>query len=238
MRSISPLIFGALIVLGGCAGRTPPLVSSEKVTVVSQTALPAPTAQDQTALDRPYLIGPFDKLRVDVFGVPELSTEVQADASGRISMPLVGSVDAAGKTPSELAASIAAALRGQYVRNPQVTVNLKETVSQVVTIDGEVKEPGLYPVVGRMSLMRAIAVAKGASEFAKLDDVVVFRTVAGQRYAALYNVKAIRRGLYEDPEIFANDVVIVGNSQARRLFKDVIQGSSLITTPIIALLRL
>ncbi len=238
MRSTSPMLLSALIVLAGCAGSPTRLVSSDKITVVAETALPAPTAVDQTALDRPYLIGPFDKLKVDVFGVPDLSSEVQADASGRISMPLIGSIDAAGKTPAELAQRIAAALRGQYVRNPQVTVNLKETVSQVVTIDGEVREPGLYPVVGRMSLMRAIAVAKGASEFAKLDDVVVFRTVNNQRYAALYNVKAIRRGLYEDPEVFANDVVVVGNSQARRLFKDVIQGSSLITTPLIALLRL
>lgn len=237
MRIVLPFI-AALAILSGCAGGPKPLVSSDKVTVVPQGALPAPTPQDQAALDRPYLIGPFDKLKVDVFGVPELSSEVQADASGRISMPLVGVVDAAGKTPAQLAQSIAAALRGQYVRNPQVTVNLKETVSQVVTVDGEVKEPGLYPVVGRMSLMRAIAVAKGASEFARLEDVVVFRTVNSQRYAALYNLKAIRRGLYEDPEIYANDVVVVGDSQARRLFKDLIQGSSLITTPIIALLRI
>jgi polysaccharide biosynthesis/export protein len=237
MRIVLPFLAVAAALISGCGGK-PQLVSSEKVSVVSQGSLPAPTPADLAALDRPYLIGPFDKLKVDVFGVPELSNEVQADASGRISMPLIGSIDAAGKTPAELAQSIAGALRGQFVRNPQVTVNLKETVSQVVTVDGEVREPGLYPVIGRMSLMRAIAVAKGASEFARLDDVVVFRTVNNQRYAALYNLKAIRRGLYEDPEIYANDVVVVGDSQARRLFKDIIQGSSLITTPIIALLRI
>lgn len=236
MRIVLPFIV-AIAVLGGCAGPKP-LVSSAQVTVVPQGSLPAPTPGDQAALDRPYLIGPFDKLKVDVFGVPELSSEVQADASGRISMPLAGTLDAAGKTPAQLAQSIAAALRGQYVRNPQVTVNLRETVSQVVTVDGQVREPGLYPVIGRMSLMRAVAVAKGASEFARLEDVVVFRTVNNQRYAALYNLKAIRRGLYEDPEIYANDVVVVGDSAARRLFKDIIQGSSLITTPIIALLRI
>lgn len=236
MRILLPLLI-ACVLVSGCAG-PPALMSSDKVTVVDTGALPAPTAKDLTALDRPYLIGPFDKLKVDVFGAPDLSSEVQADASGRISVPLVGTVDAAGKTPAELAAAIADGLRGRYVRNPQVTVNLRETVSQVVTVDGEVKEPGLYPVIGRMSLMRAVAVAKGATEFARLEDVVVFRTVNSQRYAALYNLKAIRRGLYEDPEIFANDVVVVGDSQARRIFKDIIQGSSLITTPIIALLRI
>jgi polysaccharide biosynthesis/export protein len=100
-----------------------------------------------------------------------------------------------------------------------------------------VKEPGLYPVIGHMSLMRAVATAKGASEFAKLDDVVIFRTVDSQRMAALYNLKAIRRGAYEDPEIFANDVIVVGDSSARRLFKDALQILPTLTTPLILLLQ-
>ena len=237
MKSARVFVLLLLAGVAGCA-RTPPLATSAKVTVVPIGALPAPSREDLTVSQRPYLIGPFDKLIVGVFGIPELGGEIQADASGRVSIPLIGSVDAAGKTPSELASAIAAGLRGRFVRNPQVTVNLKDTVSQVITVDGEVREPGLYPVVGRMSLMRAVATAKGATEFAKLDDVVIFRTVKNQRLAALYSLQAIRRGAYEDPEVFANDVVVVGNSQARRIFKDVLAGSSLITTPLIALLRL
>jgi polysaccharide export outer membrane protein len=232
-NSISCLLLGAL---AACAS-TPPLASSQNVTVVDAATLPAPTRDDLSVAQRPYLIGPFDKLAIGVFGVPELSGEVQADASGRVSVPLIGSVDAAGKTPTELAAVIAQGLRGRYVRNPQVTVNLKDTVSQVITVDGEVREPGLYPVVGRMSLMRAVATAKGVSEFAKLDDVVIFRTVESKKLAALYSLKAIRRGAYEDPEVFAGDVVVVGDSPGRRLFKDVISSSGLLTAPIIALLR-
>ncbi|WP_196782026.1 hypothetical protein, partial [Salmonella enterica] len=73
-----------------------------------------------------------------------------------------------------------------------------------------------------MTLMRAVATAKGTTEFAKLDDVVIFRTVNGQKMAALYNLKAIRQGAYDDPEVFANDVVVVGDSPARRLFKDIL----------------
>ena len=183
--------------------------------------MPEPTRLDLFEQNRPYLIGPFDKLMIDVFGIEELSKqEVQTDAGGRISFPLAGIMEAAGKTPGELEEEIEGRLRGQYVRDPQVTVNLKETVSQVITIDGQVREPGLYPVIGKMTLMRAVAVAKGTAEFAKLDDVVIFRTVNGQKMAALYNLKAIRRGFYNDPEVFANDVVVVGDSQARRLFKD------------------
>lgn len=200
--------------------------------------LPPPERGDLLIQDRPYLIGPFDKLVIDVFGIEELSDkEVQTDASGRISFPLAGIIEAAGRTPAEVEAILEERMRGRYVRDPQVTVNLKETVSQVITVDGQVREPGLYPVIGRMTLMRAVATAKGLDEFARLNDVVVFRTVNGQKMAALYNLKAIRSGAYADPEVFANDVVVVGDSQARRIFKDILQSAPLIVTPIVALIQ-
>lgn len=236
MKSVLPAAIAMAVALSACTG-SGRLVGSKNVTVVPLSALPAPTRTDLSVSQRPYLIGPFDKLTISVFGINDLGGEVQADASGRVSIPLLGAIDAAGKTPAELADTIAAGLSGRYVRNPQVTVNLKDTVSQVITVDGEVRDPGLYPVIGKMSLMRAVATAKGTTEFAKLDDVVVFRTVDNKRLAALFSLKAIRRGAYDDPEIFANDVVVVGNSPARRIFKDILAGSSLITTPIVALLR-
>lgn len=217
---------------------TPHLRSGSGISVVDASQLPPPQLSDLVAQDRPYLIGPYDKLSIDVFGIEELSQKkVQTDASGRISFPLIGVVEAAGKTPIEVAQIIESRLSGRFIRHPQVTVNLDETVSQVVTVDGEVKEPGLYPVVGKMTLMRAVATAKGASEFAKLSDVVIFRKVGGQQMAALYNLESIRRGSYQDPEVFANDVVVVGDSQARRIFKDVLQAAPLITTPLILLFQ-
>lgn len=209
-----------------------------EVRVMDPAALPPPTRQDLFESNRPYLIGPFDKLSIDVFGIEELSNkEVQTDAGGRISFPLAGIIEAAGKTPGELEQEIESRLRGQFVRDPQVTVNLRETVSQVITVDGQVKAPGLYPVIGKMTLMRAVATAKGTDEFAKLDDVVIFRTVEGQKMAALYNLKAIRRGAYADPEVFANDVVVVGDSQARRLFKDALATFPSVLTPLLILLN-
>lgn len=220
--------------IGACAA--PRLVGSERLTVVSGDTLPSPERVDLSTLERPYLIGPFDRVSIDVFGLPELSRTVQADASGRISLPLAGELEAAGRTPAELSRVIAERLRARYVRNPQVAVNLVDTVSQVVTVDGEVREPGLYPVAGRMTLMRAIARARGVTEFARQSHVVVFRTVRHQQLAALYDLRAIRSGSYADPEIFANDVVVVGESQARRIFRDVIQGSGLLTAPIVAIL--
>jgi polysaccharide biosynthesis/export protein len=223
--------------LSGCAGPSA-LGGSSGIQVLTETALPAPDKMDMMAETRPYLIGPFDKLTVDVFGIEELSArDVQTDASGRISFPLAGIIEAAGRTPAEVEGEIEARLRDRYVRDPQVTVNLKETVSQVITVDGQVREPGLYAVIGKMTLMRAVATAKGASEFAKLDDVVIFRTVKGQDYAALYNLEAIRRGNYPDPEVFANDVVVVGDSKARRMFKDVLSVVPLLTAPLLVAIQ-
>ena len=236
MKYLTLSACAAASLLSACTNR-PALTPGPHLVVANTQALPAPTAADLVTAGRPYLIGPFDELSVSVYGLPELSQNVQADASGRVSIPLVGSIEAAGKTAEQLSNEIEERLRARYVRDPQVTVNLVETVSQVATVYGEVRTPGLYPVVGRMTLMRAIATAQGTTEFARLQDVVVFRTVQGQSMAALYNLDAIRRGYYPDPEIFANDVVVVGDSPSRRLFRDILQAAPLLTTPIIALLQ-
>lgn len=235
MRKICGALLFAFVV-SGCAGPARP-VSSSRLTVLDQGILPPPNRTDLTAPDRPALIGPLDTIEVDVFNVPELSREMQVDASGRISMPLAGTIDARGKTAEELAHLIEAALRGRYVRNPDVTINIKSSVSQVVTIDGQVVEPGLYPVTNQMTLMRAIASAKGLSEFARQDDVVILRTVNDHKMAGLYNVEAIRRGMYDDPPIYANDMIVVGDSPQRRLFRDFISLSPLLAGPLVAILQ-
>ena len=200
--------------------------------------MPAPTVADAQLATQPYLIGPYDKLTIEVFGIQGMEQrEVVADSAGRISFPLAGSIDAAGKTPAEVSDIITQRLRAAYVRDPKVTVNLKESTSQGVNVDGQVKQPGVYPVIGQMTLQRAIASARGLEEFAKADDVVILRTVDGQRYAGLYNLAAIRRGNYPDPQVFANDTVIVGESRQRRLFKDLLQVVPLLTTPLIIALQ-
>lgn len=229
------LATAASVSLAGC-GAPRPLVSTADLTVASTRSLPVPGRADMTTLDRPYLIGPFDKLDIKTFGVEDLSVKVQADASGRISMPLVGVLEAAGQTPLELSQTIAQQLR-RYLKDPQVAVNLEETVSQVITVDGEVKKPGLYPVVGRMTLVRAVATAEGTTELADVHDVVLFRTVGGKRYAALYDLADIRRGTYPDPEVFPNDVVTVGSSASRRLLRDALLITPALATPLIYLLR-
>lgn len=234
LRSL--LVLSALLTLASCGGR-PALEPGTHLTVLDANTLPPPAGVDPNGPAQAYRIGAFDRLSISVFNVPELTQRVQVDASGRIALPLVGSIDALGKAPAQVATEIEGRLQGRYVREPQVAVNVEETVSHVVTVEGEVREPGLYPVMTGMTLLRAIASAKGTSELARLDDVVVFRTVGDQQMAALFNVRAIRRGLYPDPAIYANDVVVVGDSAARRMFRDILTAAPLITAPIIALLN-
>jgi polysaccharide export outer membrane protein len=225
------LVF-AVAWLAGCAS-TPKLGGDPNLRVMQAIELPPPDRMDLTTNGRAYYVGPFDRLTIDVFGIQELSQrEVQVDAAGKISFPLAGTLQVSGLTPREIEQLLAAQLRTNYVRDPQITVNLKETVSQVITIEGQVAKPGLYPAVGNLTLLRAMALAGGTTEFSKLNDVVIFRTVQGQRYAAIYDLDRIRHGVYADPEVFANDVVMVGDSKARRLFKDVLQALPALTTPL------
>lgn len=226
------------LALAGCASRPAHIGGDPKLQVVEGNTLPAPSGRDTLVSGRPYYIGPFDKLTIDVYGIDALSrVDVVADASGRLSFPLAGGIEAMGKTPSEVEAIIAQRLRAHYIRDPKVTVNLREAVSQVITVEGEVAQPGIYPVIGQMTLLSAIASARGTTEFVKTDDVVIFRTVNGQHYAALYNIAAIRHGAYADPEVYPNDVVTVGGSQARRIFKDVLTAIPAIATPLVYLLK-
>ncbi len=199
--------------------------------------MPPPTNQDFARPVRDFFLGPGDKVAIDVFGVPELQRTAQVDGAGRLSFPLIGVVDAAGRTPAEVAGTIEARLRGDFVKDPQVTVNVEESLNQTVTVDGQVARPGMYPVTGRMTLGRAVAVAGGTTEFAKLDDVLIRREVGQQTYIGLYNLGAIRRGNYADPEIYPSDVIIVGDSKERRMFRDILQIVPLLTTPLILLLQ-
>lgn len=221
-------------VLTGCA--TDKFVGRPDLQLVENRSLPAPGRGDLILQQRSILVGPLDRVAIDVYGTPELTRTVQVDASGRIALPLVGSVEAAGKSPAELADYITAQLRGRYVRNPQVTVSIEQG-NQVVTVDGQVEKPGLYPIVGRMTLVRAVASAEGITEFANQNYVIIFRQVDGKQMAGLYDLRAIRQGMYADPEVYANDVVTVGESGGRRVFQSVIQGSALLTAPLVAILN-
>lgn len=225
----------AALTLSACgSGKIQPIGQDPGIQVSSLSELPRPEPGDRLTQNAAYLVGAFDKIEIDVYGVPEMKRTVVVDSSGTFNFPLAGEVQAAGLTPRQIAANLSGKL-GSYIKDPQVTVNVTEMVSQMITVDGQVTRPGQFPIIGRQTLMRAIAVAGGTSEFAKLNDVVIFRTVGNQRFVGLYNLEAIRRGNYGDPEVFANDIVIVGDSPERRRFKDILQALPALVSPLVIL---
>ncbi|MFM6854954.1 MAG: polysaccharide biosynthesis/export family protein [Sphingopyxis sp.] len=225
------------IMLAGCQSARP-LGGGEGIVVTGASELPTPMGVDPSAMDRAFRIGANDELLIDVVGFEDLTArKIRTDADGALSVPIAGRVVAMGLTPRELEAAITRQMRAAYVRNPIVSVNISEVRSQLLTVDGQVKEPGIFAVVGRMSLMQAVARAKGLTETARLEDVVIFRTVGQQRMVALYNLQGIRRGNYADPEVFAGDVVVVGDSAGRRLFQNVLQVGTVLAGPIVAILQ-
>jgi polysaccharide export outer membrane protein len=176
-----------------------------------------------------YRIGPLDALDITVFQEPELSVKaVKVDAFGNVALPLVGSVSAGGKTANQLSSEIAASLGKKYLENPQVSVVVSTPVAQKVVVQGEVVQPGVYQIEGPTTLLGALALAKGETRVASLDQVVVFRTVNGQRMGAVFDISSIRSGTAKDPEIVSNDLIVVGNSPIRSLWRDVLSAAPLL----------
>lgn len=169
-----------------------------------------------------YRIGPLDVLTVSVFQVPDLNKDVQVGDEGMITLPLIGMVKAGGQTTQNLERDIAAKLGAKYLQSPQVSVFVKEYNSQTLTVEGAVNSPGIIPIKGSMSLIGAIAQSKGFSYTADENNVVVFRYKGGEKYAARFDVGAIRSGSAEDPPLERGDIVEVDESGAKRILKDVL----------------
>jgi polysaccharide export outer membrane protein len=174
-------------------------------------------------VQRDFRIGPFDTIAVAVFNAPDLAREGMVDSTGTFPMPLIGPIQVAGLTPDQVGAQIADRLRGRYVRNPQVTVAVREVRSRRLTVDGAVRQPGIYPIIGRMTLQQAIATARGADENARLDEVVIFRNVNNQQLAARFDLRSIRAGQLTDPEVYPDDIVLVGDNAGRRRLREILQ---------------
>jgi polysaccharide biosynthesis/export protein len=207
----------AALLLSGCIGNsrggTIPYDVQDFRAPDVETVAPPPSQQK---------IGPLDRIRVTVFQVNDLSGEFTVDASGNIDYPLIGTVAAQGLTPPELSKQIADRLSQRYLRNPSVQVAFLEQQQQTITIDGSVRQPGVVPIRGETTLLRAVAMGRGVSEDANPRRVVVFRTVQGKRMAAAFDLTSIRRGEAEDPVIYGNDIVVVDGSRSRAVLRDVL----------------
>ncbi|WP_431014664.1 polysaccharide biosynthesis/export family protein [Bradyrhizobium pachyrhizi] len=176
MRDLrAPLIcLVTALALSGCMGRTSPVASNPGL---DSMAYAAPAAYADPAPTREgYNLGPGDKLRVVVYGQEGLTNAYAIDAAGAITMPLIGSVPARGRTPARLAAEITARLRNGYIREPSVSVEIE--AYRPFFILGEVQAPGQYPYVPNMTVESAVAIAGGFSPRARRDEVTLTHTDA------------------------------------------------------------
>jgi polysaccharide export outer membrane protein len=189
--------------------------------LAAPAVLPPPDSVTQVRAAGDYRIGPQDVLDINVSQVEELSKPVTVDTSGKVLLPLVGQMQAAGRTPAEFSQQLAAALKKHYMKDPQVVVAVKESQSEKVTIDGAVAQPGVYALAGPTTLMQAVSLAKGADpKLANLHKVAIFRTINGERRSAFYDLAQIRSGRAFDPPVYGSDIVVVDTSGTKNFFQN------------------
>lgn len=188
-----------------------------------------PDPPSVAALESGYRIAPMDTLGVKVFGMTDLTGDYQVDLRGNIAMPLIGDVTAMNLTPAQLDDLLTRKYGEKYLENPDISVGIKESAGRNVTVDGAVNKGGMFPVIGPMTLMQAVALAGGVDEqTANPRRVAVFRTIGGQRQAAAFDLVSIRRGEMEDPPVYSGDIVVVDGSSIKAAQKQIFQAFPLL----------
>jgi len=201
--------------LSGCVSEGPKNLPRDEA---AYALMPAP-------IDRPvrkeYHINPQDKLNIIVFQEPDLSVkEAQVETSGKVSIPLLGPMQAAGLTTGQFADAIQSQLKKRYLVDPRVSVLIAESQAQKVSVEGAVAEAGVFELRGDTTLLEAIALAKGVVRTSALRRVAILRNIDGNLQGALFDIDAIEKGKAADPAIEAGDRVIVGTSAGRTAFYD------------------
>jgi polysaccharide biosynthesis/export protein len=196
--------------LRGAPTRAIPLVLAAAIAIVSplaaQSAAPrAPAASGE----EPYLIGTGDVLQIVVWKEPELTRDVTVRLDGRVTLPLLGDVLAAGRSPADLGAELGKQLT-RFVDAPVVTVGVAQPNSARVYVLGQVVNSGAYPMTGRMTVLQALALAGGLREFVKPERILVIRQ-DGQRSPVPVNYKRLESGsdMSQNVVLKAGDTVLV-----------------------------
>jgi polysaccharide export outer membrane protein len=183
----------------------------ESTTSLVQNVAPAqPPSRAEDAVPAPYVIGPDDVLLIMLWQLKEASGEVVVRPDGKISLPLVGDIPAAGLTPDRLRQRLIEAF-SRLVQNPDVTVQVRQINSRKVFIVGEVVKPGAYQLSGSMTVLQLIATAGGLTNFAKRDAIVISRRVDGKNVNISFDYAAFVSGqqLEQNVLLVPGDTVVV-----------------------------
>jgi polysaccharide export outer membrane protein len=169
---------------------------------------PAPAAGETERSD--YLIGPGDVLQLFVWKEPELTRELTVRLDGRISVPLLGDVEATGRTPAQLAAELSKRFT-RFLEAPQVTLGVAQANSTRFYVLGQVNKPGDFALTGRTTVLQGLALAGGFKEFAKTDSIVIIRREKGAETVVPFNYKRLESGkeLAQNVALRPGDTVLV-----------------------------
>ena len=204
-------------VLNNAPANSAPVQYASRVSNVSRTSAVGST------------ISPQDTLDVSVFKVPDLSLkQIKVESSGIISMPLIGSVKVTGLSISQAEQRITQRLK-QYMQDPKVSITrTDQALSKRVTVEGEVKTPGVFSIKGNLSFLQAIAMAQGLSEVADSRKVLFYRD-GGQH---IVNLDLVRTGRIADPGLRGDDRIVVLKDPAKVKEKKMLEYIPVLTAPI------
>jgi polysaccharide export outer membrane protein len=174
------------------------------------TDLP-PVPSRETVLEGAAL-GPGDVVEVRVYQEKDLTGDYRVDADGQFDFPLIGAVKAEGLTAGELAQQIETLLKEKYLRDPQVSVFVKEFNSKKVFVLGQVKKPGTFKFEDRMTIVQLVTLAGGFTNLAARDRTVLTRVVEGEERKFMVPVESIGTGTAQNVLLQPGDIVFVPES--------------------------
>jgi polysaccharide export outer membrane protein len=201
-----PVLLGALLLSPAGYSQDPAKAAPAPTTASAQSTAPAAG----TNPEEEYKIGAQDVLRIDVWKETELTRTVPVRPDGKISLPLLNDVQAAGLTPAQLASVLTEGLK-KFINAPQVTVTVSEINSRRVYVTGEVAHAGAFPLLPNMTVLQALSSSGGFSQFAKTKNIYVLRMEGGKQVKHPFNYKEVLAGRSQEQniELQPGDVIVV-----------------------------
>jgi polysaccharide export outer membrane protein len=208
--STSLLMAAWLFFAAGQAQQAQKPATPDTASTKTEASGKAASAAQVSTNDAEYKIGPQDVLRIDIWKEPEISRVAPVRPDGKISLPLLNDVQAAGLTPMQLANVISDGLK-KYISNPQVTVSVAEINSRRVYVTGEVVRSGALPLLPNMTVLQALSSSGGFTQFARIKNIYVLRVADGKQEKLPFNYKEVVNGHKPEQNILLQpgDVIVV-----------------------------
>jgi polysaccharide export outer membrane protein len=195
-----------VVLLVPLLGFRAPLARADEPHGDEPQAAEAPT----TSATPDYVIGPADVLQIFVWKEPDLTRDVTVRFDGRVTLPLLGDLDAAGRVPRDLAADIQQKL-SRFLSAPHVAVGVSQANSSRFYVIGQVNKPGDYPLTGHLTLVQALALAGGLKDFAKTENIMILRRKDGVETVISANYKKLEsnRDITQDVPLRPADTIVI-----------------------------